>query len=272
MAAGELTPAPRPARAVPGTPVFMYHVVKEGSGVGPADKYTVSPDQLRAHLGLVARHGFRLARLGEVWSQPEAARSTPTAAITFDDGEESHYARAFPVLGEAGGRADFFVNTATVGRPGFLSWSQIAEMQRAGHAFHSHSHDHVVLLGLGAAALRRQLRESKDVLEDRLGVPVQFLAAPYGLLNRRVVDVAREVGYRAVCTSASWPARPGAATVSRMAIYPSTSADEFVELLRGRPGILVRRMARALAVSVPKRVVLRIQPRWLGVQVLEAGR
>jgi peptidoglycan/xylan/chitin deacetylase (PgdA/CDA1 family) len=274
MAAGELIRVSRPRARVPGVPVFMYHVLGDGPGGDgrPADRYTVAPAGFRAQLDLVRRHGFRLARLGDLWEAPATMGSIPTATITFDDGDASHYTRAFPLLAEVGGRADFFVNTATVGRPGFLGWAEVAEMQRAGLTFQSHSHDHVVLLGLPTEALRNQLGKSKRILEDRLGVAVQFLAAPYGLLGRRVVEVAREVGYRAVCTSSSWPARPGAATVSRMAVYPSTTPDEFVRLLHGRPGLLLRRMARSLMVSVPKRVLLRIQPRWLGVQVLEAGR
>ena len=159
-----------------------------------------------------------------------------------------------------------------MGRPGFLDWPQITEMQRAGLSFQSHSHDHVALLGLPAVALERQLRDSKRLLEDRLGTPVDFLAAPYGLLNRRVVRAAREAGYSAVCTSWSWPARPGATTLGRLAVHDRTTPEEFSQLLEGRPATLGRRMARALLAHVPKRMLLRLQPARLGVQVLERGR
>jgi peptidoglycan/xylan/chitin deacetylase (PgdA/CDA1 family) len=271
MAARELTaPAAATARG-PRVPVLMYHVVADAAPGRAPDKYTVSTGQFREQIGLVERHGFRLSRLDELWDAPAPAPAG-AAVITFDDGEASHYTRAFPLLMERGGRADFFVNTATVGREGFLTWPQIAEMQRAGMGFHSHSHDHVVLLGLRPEALRRQLRDSRQALEDRLGAAVTFLAAPYGLLDRRVVSTALEAGYRAVCTSSSRPGRPGADTVGRLAVYPWTAPAEFVRLLRLRPGTLLRRRARETAVAAPKRVLLRVRPRWLGVQVLEAGR
>ena len=43
-------------------------------------------------------------------------------------------------LGEAAGaRAEFFINTATIGQPGYLTWGQVAEMHRAGMSFQSRS-------------------------------------------------------------------------------------------------------------------------------------
>lgn len=275
MATGELTMRPSAVPGVPGVPIFMYHVLTEPTeAVGPdgGAKYRLPAAVFREHLTLIKSQGFRPALVGRLWDQQHSADARPAVGLTFDDGDVSNYTLAYPALVEADARADFFVNTATVGRSGFLSWPQIAEMQRAGLSFQSHSHDHVVLVGLPAAALERQLRDSKHLLEDRLGAPVDFLAAPYGLLNRPVVRAAQEAGYRAVCTSWSWPARPDVKTMSRIAVYQTTTAVDFSQLLHGRPSIFVRRMACALLAHIPKRVLLRVRPSWLGVQVLETGR
>lgn len=276
MATGELIVDRSAVRGVRGVPIFMYHVLTGASELGDADggaKYRLSVAAFREHLALIKRHGFRAALVGRIWARENVAEGDPGVGLTFDDGDASNYTLAYPTLVEAGACADFFVNTATVGLPGFLSWPQIAEMQRAGLSFQSHSHDHVVLVGLPALALERQLRDSKHLLEDRLGTAVDFLAAPYGLLNGSVVSAAREVGYRAVGTSWSWPALPGARTMSRIAVYQTTTAVDFSQLLHGRPSILVRRMGRALLAHIPKRVMLRVRPSWLGVQVLrESGR
>jgi peptidoglycan/xylan/chitin deacetylase (PgdA/CDA1 family) len=275
MATGELTMKGPALPGVRGVPIFMYHVLTGASEPPRADgggKYRLSAAVFGEHLALIERHGFRSALLGRLWARQDSTQGHPGVGLTFDDGDVSNYTLAYPALVEAGACADFFVNTATVGRPGFLSWPQIAEMQRAGLSFQSHSHDHVVLVGLPAPALERQLRDSKHLLEDRLGAPVDFLAAPYGLLNRAVVRAACEAGYRAVGTSWNWPARPGARTMSRIAVYQTTTATDFSHLLHGRPAILVRRMTRALLAHIPKRVMLRVRPSWLGVQVRESGR
>jgi peptidoglycan/xylan/chitin deacetylase (PgdA/CDA1 family) len=275
MATGELIMSRPALPGVRGVPIFMYHVLtgaSEPTGAAGGAKYRLSATTFREHLALIKRHGFRSALVGRLWARQDSTEGHPGVGLTFDDGDASNYTLAYPALVEAGARADFFVNTATVGRAGFLNWPQIAEMQRAGLSFQSHSHDHVVLVGLPAASLERQLRDSKHLLEDRLGAPVDFLAAPYGLLNGSVVRAAREAGYHAVGTSWNWPARPGAQTMSRIAVYQTTTAVDFSKLLHGRPSILVRRMGRALLAHIPKRVMLRVRPSLLGVQVRETGR
>ena len=118
-------------------------------------------------------------------------------------------------------------------------------------------------------ALEYQLRESKQRLEDGLGTAVQFLAAPYGLLDRRVLDAAREQGYRAVCTSRAWPARPGARAMGRVAIYRHTRPGEFRRHRDAPPRPFLLRAIRAALIYLPKRVLLRVRPRRWASRILE---
>jgi hypothetical protein len=60
--------------------------------------------------------------------------------------------------------------------------------------------------------------------------------------------------------------------MSRLAVHRTTTAGDFSQLLHGRPSILARRMGRDLVAHIPKRVMLRVRPSWLGVQVGETGR
>jgi peptidoglycan/xylan/chitin deacetylase (PgdA/CDA1 family) len=162
--------------------------------------------------------------------------------------------------------AEFFVNTATIGQPGYLSWGQVVEMRHAGMSFQSHAHDHVVLPGLPPRLLERQLQTSKQRLEDRLDTGVDFLAAPYGLFDRRVVAAAREVGYRAVCTSLPWPTRPFATTINRVAVYRDTTEQRLAAILRRQVSGYVPSLARAVLMYLPKRVLLKIGRHHLGAQ------
>ncbi len=264
MAAGRLS----------GFPVLMYHGVSPGTAAPavPATemKYWVLARELRAQLAEIRRAGARVTGLGAAWHSAKALDGpAPPVVLTFDDGQAADYEASFPLLLEAGARADFFVNTANVGRTGFLNWAQIAERQRAGMAFQSHIHDHVDLSRLPVRALEYQIRESKQRLEDELGTAVEFLAAPYGLLDRRVLDVAREQGYRAVCTSRAWPACPGAPTIGRIAIHRHTQPGGFRRIVTRHPVPYLLRAMRVVLIYLPKRVLLRYRPRRLGVRVLE---
>ena len=263
MAAHELTLA--------GTPVLMYHGLGASSptDLAPRERtYWISADAFERQLALIRRGGHRVVTLYDYWAgERDDRRAAAPVVLTFDDGRASDYQVAFPRLLAGGVRADFFVNTATIGRPGYLTWGQVAEMHRGGMSFQSHAHDHVVLPALSPSALRIQLQTSKRQIEDRVGRSVDFLAAPYGLLDRRLVNTAREAGYRAVCGSLGWPARRRRAVVNRVAIYRETSDARFTAILGRRPAAYLPGLARTALRYLPKRVLLRVRPWALGAQL-----
>jgi len=243
-----------------GIPVFLYHGltnVVDAKVPAREKKYWLSAAQFQAHLSQIHREGSQVVLLRGLWNRTAVLNhEKPLAVLTFDDGRASDYQIAYPLLLEADARAEFFVNTATIGEPGFLTWQQVSEMHRMGMSFQSHSHDHIDLSRLPARMVARQLRESKHRLEDRLGYSVDFLAAPYGILNNHIVEVAQEEGYRAVCNSRSWPALPGAPIVNRIAVYRHTMPREFHQLLARRPGPFAKRTARTTLIFLPKYLLL----------------
>lgn len=267
MAAGQLTPGQithQPRLRLGGVPVFTYHGLLHSEEIEVPSrerKYWIPGARFREQLNQIRGSGYQVRLLGELWNATDTPQALgPSAVLTFDDGLASDYEIACPLLLEAGMRATFFVNTATVGERGFLNWGQIVEMQRGGMSFQSHSHNHVYLTWLPIGQLERQLRESKRMLQDRLGQSVEFLAAPYGDLNGRVLEVARRVGYRAMCNSRSWPTRPGERTANRVVVYRHTTPREFHQLLTGSPVCYAARAARETLKSFAQRLLLRFWP------------
>lgn len=261
---GLASPSGAAPRCVGGVPVFMYHgLLRDGdrTPAGEDARFWISTSTFRAQLAALRAAGARSPTLDELWAARMAAdeRGPRPAVLTFDDGRASDFEVAFPLLEEVGARAEFFVNTATIGTAGHLGWPEMRLMARGGMSLQSHSHDHVILVGLSVTRLREQLGDSRRRLEDGLGGPVHYLAAPYGLVSSRVVGSALDAGYRAVCTSGEWMARPGARTISRLALYASTTIGEFCQLLRGEVGPLARRRLRVALAYLPKRVVLRLR-------------
>lgn len=242
-----------------GVPILVYHGVGPCTGPRPpwtARKYHVPEALLRMHLGELRRLAYQAVLLGDR-PLPRAQRQV---VLSFDDGRASDYFFAYPALLEASARAHFFVNTAAVGRTGYVDWPQLAEMRRHGMSFQSHGHDHVYLTALSPAERRRQLRLSKEILEDRLGCRVDFLAVPYGDYDGDLLRVAEEAGYAAVCVARPWPARLDSAVLNRVAVYGHTSVARFGRLIRGDPFLYLFRRARAAVLHSPKRVWLYVQP------------
>lgn len=251
-----------------GIPVLNYH------GVGmlgipddaPDRKFWISAATLRQQLAQLRYSGRRVVLLGEHWGPaPARLEGGESIVLTFDDGRVSDYDVAFPLLVQAGARAEFFINTANIGRPGFMTWTHVDEMQRAGMSFQSHSHDHIVLLGLSRPRLEYQLRTSKQRLEDRLGRRVHFVAAPYGLLGRLVIETAQDVGYHGVCNSRQWLAEPGSRVINRVAVHATTTGKQFIGLLAARRGAYLPGFGRMALAQLPKRVLLKMRPSLLGV-------
>jgi peptidoglycan/xylan/chitin deacetylase (PgdA/CDA1 family) len=244
-----------------GPVVLLYHGVTATASESVAlreRKYWISGEQFAAQIRQIRDHGFSVRSLSELHNGRDVPQPHKrNVSITFDDGRSSDYASAFPILTEAKAAATFFLNTALVGQPGYLNWPQIAEMQRASMSFQSHSHEHLYLTHLPSSLLDIQLRVSKRILEDRIGQPVDFLAAPYGDVNRRVIEVALAAGYKSVCTSWNWPARASSSSVNRVAVYRSTTLLEFTELLDGNLPCYAKRAARAVLLHIPKRTRLR---------------
>jgi peptidoglycan/xylan/chitin deacetylase (PgdA/CDA1 family) len=255
-----------------GVPVLLYHGLTAG-GVTPSGpwqerQYWVAARRFAEHMQAIRAARLESWSLRQVWEAPDGTIGAGVA-LTFDDGRTSDYATAYPALAAAGLRAEFFLNTATVGRPGFLTWAQIREMQQGGMGFQSHGHEHVDLRRLPDAELRRGLVRSKASIEERLGQPVEFLAAPFGRLDGRVLLAAREAGYRAVCTSRARPARPGSGVIDRVAVYASTRARALGRLIHGHPGLYALRALRALGLGLPRWMSERVRPPRVAAQPAE---
>ncbi len=249
----------------PPVPVLMYHQLGTPAGVGARQqKFWVRERAFQQQLTYLRRNGYRAALLRELQA-PSLVSWGARVILTFDDGAISDYEVAYPLLYQAGARAEFFISTANVGRAGYVSWRQIQEMQRAGMSFQSHGHDHVALSRLPRNELLRQLRLSKELLEQHLSQGVRFLAAPYGMVSRGVIECALQLGYQGVCTSFPWPARPATTVISRVAVYRATSLQGFEDLVRGEPATYALRVARTALLYLPKQMLWRCRPQTLGV-------
>jgi peptidoglycan/xylan/chitin deacetylase (PgdA/CDA1 family) len=260
MEARGLSAAPARTRVrVPGTAVLLYHAVGAA-----ADRYTVSRAELAQHLDRIAAAQAQVVSLADLRAGADAWPFP--VVITFDDGRASDYTEAFPLLARHGVTAELFLNPSTVGQHGFVTWDQVREMARAGLSIQSHAYDHVYLTRESEAGLVHQVADSKARLEDEIGAPVSWLAAPYGDLNARVVEEAIAAGYQAVCTSWPWPARAQARTVSRVSVYGGTSAEVFDRILAGDPRPYVAQAARAALAYPAKQALLRFHPGWRKAQ------
>ena len=194
--------ADRPRRFLP---VLTFHAIDE-----VRSPVSTTPASLREYLASLAAQGWQTLTIDEAL-QGHARGGWPARAVllTFDDGYCSVLEHAAPLVAEYGFTATVFVPSGLVGgtmrRYGapagtaaapLLDWPQLKTLSAAGWTIGSHSRTHAMLTALPLGEAERELMESKDTIEDRVGRPVDACAYPYGATNRGVEAIAARL-YRA---------------------------------------------------------------------------
>lgn len=191
--------------AIPKIPILMYHEVSEVTERGKKVRstnpsYSVSVKQFSKQMEFLARNDYQTLFLNKIIDDT-LEKHHKCVAITFDDGFQDNYTNAFPILKEFGLTATIFIATDFAGQDKYMDWYQLAEMNNSGISIQSHTVSHKPLSVQSIDEIRHELYSSKKTIEDHLGSTVDFLSAPHGMIDRRVINVARAVGYRGICTS-----------------------------------------------------------------------
>lgn len=197
---------------------------------------SVPPNEFEPQAAWLARHrrilgveeaAARLARSGRL----ERGR----AALTFDDGFGSVFRHAFPVLMRHRLPATVFLVARTLTPEGSpvdwvddppswpvqaLTVDEVREMQRAGIGFGSHSYAHHDLTTLSEDECERDLRGSRELLEDLLEARVTLLAYPRGLHDERVRRASARAGFAYALTLPDHREPIGPYAVPRVGVYP----------------------------------------------------
>ena len=182
-------------------PVLTFHALDDRPSV-----ISFSPRVFRRGMAKLHENGYQTLSLLEAVDCLRRGALFPDRSfvITFDDGYQSVYDEAFPVLQCHGMSATVFL---TVGEKGtakpsgrlpslndrsMLTWRQIREMQQWGIAFGAHTITHPDLTHLPFAQVEAEVCGSKAIIEDALGARVDCFAYPYGCYDHRSREIVRQ--------------------------------------------------------------------------------
>jgi len=110
--------------------------------------------------------------------------SKPKVVITFDDGNESDYTKAFSYMQPLGLKGMCFVPGAKVGLTNQITLAQMQEMYADGWDMGNHSYTHVDLTTLTSEEVVAELQNDIAYLESN-GMPkgAKFLGVPFSAYN-----------------------------------------------------------------------------------------
>jgi len=188
---------------------LLYHdVVDAGqfqqsgfNGIGP-NSYKLEYDNFVAHLDAAnGQLSDNDESVQQLFLSPGMVEENINL-ITFDDGGVSFLTKIAPALEIRHITGVFFISTKYLGTTGFLNHEQLKSLHTRGHILGSHSHSHPrIFSNLTYKELLNEWQQSKEILENILGVEITSASVPGGYYSRAVAEAAGESGFKLLFTS-----------------------------------------------------------------------
>ncbi|MGO9133364.1 MAG: polysaccharide deacetylase family protein [Methylovirgula sp.] len=224
--------------------ILTYHSFDQP----PSDTTTVKLRSFKRQLEWLTAHHYKVVPLRALVDSlrgtgPKLA--TPAVAITDDDGDQSFYTRVFPILLKERIPVTLFIFPSTISQSGSLSWRELKTILASGLVdVQSHTYSHPYFHKERArrspknyrAFVNDELTRARSSLESRLGIKVDMLAWPYGVLDPTLEAAAKRAGYIAAFGNDGGLAEPGGDlfAVPRIAMSDAVQGARFRALLMSR--------------------------------------
>lgn len=214
--------------------VLTYHHIS----LKPVSGITIKPQRFEADLKMLKDGGFNVISMRKLIDVVQGREKAPDNAvvITFDDGYESFYKYAYPLLKKFNMPATSFVITSWTEsyspdnrELNSLSPDQIREMYKSGIVdiqSHSHNgHDYIIkdekggkggLLSYRAynpdtgqyeseesytKRVAEDLSKSISIIKNYIGVEPDTLCFPFGHYNKKLIELGKQAGFKYFVTT-----------------------------------------------------------------------
>ena len=180
-------------------PIIVYHSIRpytpDESKI--QDQFDITPELFEKHLEYLKKNGFTTLSFNQLADYFINKKPLPQKSVilNFDDGWENQYTYAFPLLKKYHDIGTFFIFTNAIGHKHYLTSEEIHELDASGMEIGSHTKSHPYLSKLSSLELKKEIFESKDILEHLLGKPVTAFASPFGYSNPEIISIIKEAGY-----------------------------------------------------------------------------
>jgi peptidoglycan/xylan/chitin deacetylase (PgdA/CDA1 family) len=198
--------------------ILMYHKITDSV---PLDEYERNTADFESDLIYLRDHNYRILSMDDLLllRSGELKLTSDAIIITFDDGYESNYSIAFPLLTSYSMPATFFLVTEWIETPDFMTWAEAWAMSQYldgdgksqfKMASHTSSHPYLEQSAQNFAThgeylnfLHTELNDSRNWIVDITGQTSIFLSLPYGdgANNQDIINTAKETGYSGIRTS-----------------------------------------------------------------------
>jgi peptidoglycan/xylan/chitin deacetylase (PgdA/CDA1 family) len=171
----------------------MYHRFDE-------NKYpstNIKLDDFKSHINLIENSEFEFISHEQFEDSIKKNNLDKKILLTIDDGFDSFYKNAWPILKEKKIPFILFINTKTVGSNGYMSWSEIKEISQFDFVhIGNHSHSHAYLVDKNDEEIKKDLQISIKIFKERLNHETNFFAYPFGEYKGSYKKIVQNLGFQ----------------------------------------------------------------------------
>lgn len=190
--------------------VLIYHSIGDS-------EWSVSETKFSAQMHWLA-YNANLVSLSKLLEKPKNVGLN--VAITFDDGYESIYKIALPIMDRYKFTATVYLNTGWIKEshneitdellghyPGetFMNWSQVSELKNNGWNIGSHGVEHEDLTMLPEQKIKYELEQSKLKIEKKLNSYCNDFSYTWGNYNSEISALVKKSGYKTAVSGEHGP-------------------------------------------------------------------
>jgi peptidoglycan/xylan/chitin deacetylase (PgdA/CDA1 family) len=223
-------------------PILMYHVIAEPPPGAPFPGLYVPTDEFAEQMRALKQagwHGVTLDQIQANWTRGVPLGKGKPIVISFDNGYQSQYTQALPVLRRLGwvGVENIQLSGLPPSQGGFGA-GQIKGLLAAGWELDTQGFTHADLITLDPAQLHYQVAVARRTIQHRFHVPVNWFCYPSGHYDESVLAAVKAAGYEGSTTVVpGWVhPREDPYRMHRLRVLGGTSAAGLLNLIEGTRG------------------------------------
>ncbi len=175
-------------------PILLYHHI--GSSLQGDTIYYVPPDAFERQMNLLYQWGYRTISVELLARAINEGAELPLKPVilTFDDGSETVYTTALPIMQKYGFTGTAYIIYNYMWVPGYMDADEIRALYAAGWEIGSHGLSHQDLPE-HPARQKSEIVESRKKLQGQLDLPILSFSYPFGAYDKDSLYYVHYAGY-----------------------------------------------------------------------------
>ncbi len=172
---------------------LMYHRFEE-------NKYPSTNIKIKEfinHIKILEDNKFHFVNPKNFEDELKNNKTQRKILLTIDDGFDSFYQNAWPILKKKKIPFILFVSTREVGALNYMNWDQIREIEKEDFVeIGNHSHTHEYLVDETKDTIINDIKKSMSIFKKEIGKNSDFFSYPFGEYSLEFKDIIKSLKFK----------------------------------------------------------------------------